>query len=104
MTGPLLQPPPPADLGARVVDVLDALVARCPFDPAAMEAGCRRVEELSRRHLLRAFQAEGVFLEAGEQHRAVQLEQQLRVVPAYSRLFTFLLDMLTHDGVAVSPD
>ena len=103
MTGPLLQQPP-AQGGAGVVDALDGLVAKCPFDPAAMEAGCARVEQLARRHLLRAFQAEGVFLEAGEQHHAARLQRQLRVVPAYARLFPFLLDMLTHDGIAVSPD
>lgn len=96
--------PTPARVGPHVVDALDALIARCPFDPTAMEMGCSRVEQLARRHLLAAFQAEGVFLANGEQHRAARLQQQLRVTPAYAQLFQVLLGMLAHDGIVSSPD
>jgi SAM-dependent methyltransferase len=104
MTRPLLQESPRARVVEHVAGELDALIARCPFDPAAMEAGCARVEQLARRHLLRAFQAEGIFVAAGEQHNSVRLLQQLGVLPAYRRLFHILLDMLAQDGVNVLPD
>lgn len=96
--------PARARVGTDVVDALDALIARCPFDPAAMEAGCARVEQLARRHLLRGFQAEGIFLTPGEQPAAERLQQQLRVQPAYRPLFRVLLEMLAADGVTVTTD
>ena len=105
MTRHLLHDQPPSGgVVAHVADELDGLIARCPFDPAAMEAGCARVEQLARRHLLRAFQAEGIFVAAGEQHSSARMQQQLGVVPAYQRLFQILLEMLAHDGVSVLPD
>ncbi len=105
MTSPVLREQPArAGVVGHVADELEAMIARCPFDPAAMEAGCARVEQLARRHLLRAFQAEGIFVAAGEQHNFARLQQQLGVVPAYRPLFRLLIEMLAQDGVAASPD
>ena len=105
MTSPLLlgQPSPAGGVG-HVADELDAMIAGCPFDPAAMEAGLVRVEQLARRHLLRAFQGEGIFVAAGERHSSARLQQQLGVIPAYQPLFHLLIEMLAEDGVSVSLD
>ncbi len=105
MTSPLLlgQPAPAGGVG-HAADALDAMIAGCPFDPAAMEAGCARVEQLARRHLLRAFQGEGIFVAAGERHSSAGLQQQLGVIPAYQPLFHLLIEMLAEDGVSVSLD
>ena len=77
------QPRSSATAGEQVVRTLDELIARCPFDPAAVETGCTRVEQLARRHLLRAFQDEGVFLANGEQHGVAELQKRLRVAPKW---------------------
>lgn len=87
-----------AAVAASVVRTLEGVIADCPFDPAAIEAGCGRVEQLARLLLLRAFQGEGVFLEPGEHTGVADLRTQLGVVPGYERLFSVLLDLLAHDG------
>lgn len=95
---PTGQPRRNTALGSRVLPMLDRLVAECPFDPLAIEASCRRVEQLARLRLLRAFQDEGVFLAQGEQAGVAELQDQLHVRPNYERLFHVLLQLLTHDG------
>jgi polyketide synthase PksN len=105
MTATVLPPPDAhARVGSTVVETLDALIGRCPFDPAAIESACARVEALARRHLLRAFQSEGVFLAAGERHDLIRLQQQLRVIASYDRLFRLLVEMLDLEGVSLAAD
>jgi SAM-dependent methyltransferase len=94
----------PARVGSIVVETLDALIDRCPFDPAAVESACARVVQLARRHLLRAFQSEGVFVAAGERHEFSRLQQQLHVIASYERLFRLLIEMLALEGVTLAPD
>lgn len=102
--GTFLHATPNARVAADVVNALDALIAHPPFEAATVEAGCARVEQITRLHLLRAFQAERIFLATGEQRSVAQLQHQLGVVPEYERLFHVLLAMLAHDGVVVWSD
>lgn len=104
MTPPALHETQRAGVLTPIAAEVDALVANCPFDPAAMEQGCARVEQLGRRHLLRAFQSEGIFVASGEQHHVAALQEQLRVAPTYQRLFRVLLEMLVHEGISLSAD
>ena len=92
------QPRSTPTVGADLVRTLEEMIAGCPHDTAAIEAGCRRVEALARRHLLRAFQDEGVFLKAGDEVDVAALQTQLRVGAAYERLFHVLLDLLVQEG------
>ncbi|MGD2087049.1 MAG: SDR family NAD(P)-dependent oxidoreductase [Candidatus Aminicenantes bacterium] len=84
--------------------VLEAVVARVREELARDPDGAElpgiydKGDVLGKRLLLRSFQEIGVLRQGGQQYHKKELLQRLGIIPAYSRLFDALLEILVNAG------